>query len=585
MNITLLSVAFLLVIIIIFFSLKYLSNKKVDKIKQELNFFKKGKEYHKESMLVYSKNHKIIFANRTAKDMFSLEKINDDYIVQTVIGLKVENQDPIDFFDALDRESKERGDNFHLRDATLILNNKKIVVNIYVDRSLWNIDGTITCIIDGEVNSKSSGVSQNGEIDFLTGLPSQFKALSDINSLVIESKKASESFSIFLIGIDYFSSIQSTLGQAYTNNVLKKIAKYFNQKCKLNLNIYRMDCDKFLIVSKNTKSVNEARKVAIELISTISNFTKDEITTNITVSSGLVQYPEHGENATKLINHVYLALYEAQKDSVSNIGVFLTENSTMRKDEIKMNEEIRIGLKNREFVLYYQPIFQLKDNQMVGAEALIRWNHPRMGMISANKFLSVAEKTGLIVDIGEYAFKEVIKQRNEWDKLGYNKFQITLNLSLREMQVDKLIEKITILFKDFNVNPKEFNLDITEEDAMVNLEKTQADFAFFKELGLSISLDNFGASQSSLKHLLTLPLSTVKIDRSLIFDLSYNDDHKLAVKGIIDLLHTFNYVVVAEGVETSKEVKILKELKCDQAQGYIFATPLPVKEFQELLKI
>ena len=586
MNMTLLSLVFLFVIITLYFALNYIYNKKFKNIKQELSFFKKDKEYHKESMIIYSKEHKIIFANRSAKDMFSLEINNKNYIIQTVLGLKVENDDAIDFFEALDKQAKLRGDNFHLKNTTLILGNKKITVNIYVDRSLWNIDGTITCIIDADVYSKGSTtvVSQNGEVDFLTGLPSQFKALSDINALVMESKKKSESFSVFLIGIDYFSSIQSTLGQAYTNNVLKKIAKYLNEECNLNLDIYRMDCDKFLIVSKNTDNDDDARKIAIQLISMVSNFTKDDITTNLTVSSGIVRYPDHGKNATKLINHVYLALYEAQKDSISNIKIFVSENSTMRKDEIKMNEEILQGLKNREFSLYYQPIFKLEGNQMVGAEALIRWNHPKMGIVSANKFLSVAEKTGLIVDIGEYAFKEVISQRNKWDALGYNKFQITLNLSLREMQVDKLVEKITILFKEFNVDPKEFNLDITEEDAMVNLEKTQSDFAFFKELGLSISLDNFGASQSSLKHLQTLPLSTVKIDRSLIFDMSYNNDHKIAVQAIINLLHSFGYIVVAEGVETSKEVKILKELGCDQAQGYLFAKPLSVEDFQELLQ-
>ena len=274
----------------------------------------------------------------------------------------------------------------------------------------------------------------------------------------------------------------------------------------------------------------------------------------------------------------------AQKDSVSNIDIFTTESQVVHKSDVKMNEEIAKGLKNKEFLLYYQPVFNLKEEKMIGAEALIRWNHPKMGLVAPDKFLEVAEKTGLIVDIGEYVFREAMKQRKQWDELGFNKFKITLNLSLREMQVDALIKKINILFDEYAVDPLDFNLDITEKDAMSNIDKTVIDFSLFKELGLSISLDHFGAGYSSLKHLQILPLSMLKIDRSLIFDLSSNLDHQMAVKAIVNLAHTLGYEVVAEGVETAKEVKILNHLNCDHAQGYLFSRPLPVFEFQELLR-
>jgi EAL domain-containing protein (putative c-di-GMP-specific phosphodiesterase class I) len=249
-----------------------------------------------------------------------------------------------------------------------------------------------------------------------------------------------------------------------------------------------------------------------------------------------------------------------------------------------MNEEIISGLKNKEFLLYYQPIFNLKEEKMIGAEALIRWNHPQLGLIAPDKFLEVAEKTGLIVNIGEYVFREAMRQRKQWDELGFTKFRITLNLSLREMQVDELIKKINILFEEYQVDPFDFNLDISEKDAMANIEKTAIDFALFKDAGLSISLDHFGAGYSSLKHLQSLPILMLKIDRSLIFDLSSNMDHQTAVKGIISLAHTLGYEVVAEGVETSKEVAVLTNLNCDHAQGYLFSRPLPVFEFQELLR-
>jgi EAL domain-containing protein (putative c-di-GMP-specific phosphodiesterase class I) len=221
---------------------------------------------------------------------------------------------------------------------------------------------------------------------------------------------------------------------------------------------------------------------------------------------------------------------------------------------------------------------------MIGAEALIRWNHPKYGLISPDRFLHVAEKTGLIVDIGEYVFRDAMQQRKRWDELGFKKFRITLNLSLREMQVDQLIKKLDKLFEEYEVDPLDFNLDITEQDAMANIDKTAVDFKLFKDLGLYLSLDHFGAGYSSIKHLQVLPISMIKIDRSLIFDLSTNLDHQMAVKAIIELAHILGYEVVAEGVETKKESTLLHELGCDHAQGYLFSKPIPVFEFQSLLR-
>jgi len=574
----------LLLTVVLFLWLRNNYQKKLSVIDDELRFFKKEKEYYSEAMMVYSKDHKILFANKSAKALFSLEQEKHVYLLKSKVELKIANTEAMDFFDAIERKSNSTQESFEFKGIILIVNGKKKVVTMYVDRSAWNIDGTVTCVIEPQSTSENQLAKSDGKIDFLTGMASQFTSLSDINSLVIESQKKSESFALFLLGIDHFSDIQTTLGQAYSNNVLKNMAKFFKENPDENRKIYRMDCDKFLLVIKHVDADELVRKIARKLMMDIGNYYKDDVNTRLTVSFGVARYPQHGENATKLINHVYIALDEAQKDSVSNIELFSNETQTIHKDEVRMNEDIISALRNKEFLLYYQPVFNLKEEKMIGAEALIRWNHPKMGLVSPDKFLKVAEKTGLIVDIGEYVFREAMKQRKQWDELGFNKFKITLNLSLREMQVDELIKKIAVLFKEYAVDPLDFNLDITEEDAMSTMDKTAIDFALFKELGLSISLDHFGAGYSSLKHLQTLPLSMLKIDRSLIFDLSSNLDHQMAVKGIVSLAHTLGYEVVAEGVETSKEVKILNHLNCDHAQGYLFSRPLPVFEFQELLR-
>jgi len=582
MDIAIISVVIIVIMIGAFFRMNQMHKKKLADVSDELKFFKKEKEYYAEAMMVFSRDHKILFANQSARNIFSLNKENKEFTLGTKVQLKHASAPAIDFFEAVEKKSNATEENFHFKDVLLITDKEKKIVNIYIDKSTWNIDNTITCVIDVPTQSLTS--KKDGQVDFLTGLPSQFSSLSEINSLVMESQKESEYFGLFLVGIDHFNNIQTTLGHNYTNQILKKMANYFIENPDENRKVYRMDCDKFLLVLRHVDDDEQARRLARKLIMDIGIYYKGDNNTRLTTSIGICRYPIHGENATKLINNAYVALDKAQKESEGNIELFSAKTQVIHKDEVRMNEEIVKGLKNSEFLLYYQPVFNLKREEIIGAEALIRWNHPVNGLISPDKFLKVAEKTGLIVDIGEYAFREAMKQRKIWDELGFKKFKITLNLSLREMQVAQLIIKLDRLFEEYAVDPLDFNLDITEKDAMVNIEKTVEDFKLFKELGLSLSLDHFGAGYSSLKHLQILPLSMLKIDRSLIFDLASNLDHQMAVKGIVKLAHTLGYEVVAEGVETSKESSILYGLECDHAQGYLFSRPLPVFEFQELLR-
>lgn len=271
----------------------------------------------------------------------------------------------------------------------------------------------MTCIIDMNIVSpvetnQNTPQTKEGGVDFFTGLPTQFAALTTINTLVIESQKKSRSFALFLLGIDHFRDLQTTLGLAYSNQIIKKMAEYFKKHKEENMRVFRMDCDKFLLVVEKVADEEEARVAARKLVASIGNYYKSDNEVRLTASLGIAMYPMHGENATKLLNQTYIALDSAQKESESNIEFFSKESQAVHKDEVEMNEDIRKGLRNNEFFLYYQPMFSLKNEEMVGAEALIRWKHPKHGLIAADKFLDVAERTGLIVDIGEYVFLSLI---------------------------------------------------------------------------------------------------------------------------------------------------------------------------------
>jgi diguanylate cyclase (GGDEF)-like protein len=491
-----------------------------------------------------------------------------------------------DFFEAIEKLNKENEDSFKLENIFLIISGQEKKVDIYLDKSSWNVNKTITCVIDIRKSQEVTTLNaqKDGSIDFLTGLPSQFLALSDINTLVIESKKKSSSFGIFLLGIDHFKDIQITLGLGYTNQILKNLAQYFIDNPDENIRVYRMEADKFVFLIDGLDEDDLARTMARDIIVSVGNIYRDNNDIRLTSSVGIALYPRDGKNATKLIDNVYLTLDKAQSQSESNIEVFSSEDHVVHVDEVEMNEDIRKGLIKSEFLLYYQPIFDLEGEQVIGAEALLRWKHPKHGLISADKFLDVAEKTGLIVDLGEYAFNEAIQQRQRCEGSTRDDFQITINLSLKEMQVEKLIPRLEMLFDKYKIARNTINLDINEGVAMENIDKTANDFKLFKDFGLSLALDNFGAGYSSFKYLNMLPIDTIKIDRSLIFDLTLNMKHQTTVKAIIELAHTLGYKVVAEGVETSQEASILAALNCDYAQGYLYSRPLPSKEFEELLR-
>jgi len=585
MDITLIMGVSLVIILGIFFVLHIWYKKKTQVLIEELTLFKKEKEYFEEAIMVLSENYDVVFANQSAKILFSLDDKYHKLENAIEIKLKINTLEPADFFEVLQKESGKKENSFHLQNVLLVVLGKIKQVNIYVDKSAWNLNKTISCVIDmhAVTPTKVKVIQKDGGIDFFTGLPSQFSALTDINTLIMKTQKSSASFSLFLFGIDHFNELQTTLGLSFSNKIIKDVSEYLSKNDEA-ITVYRMDCDKFLLVSEKIQSNEEIHTVAKKIIIDMKNSDSENSNVHLTTSMGIVKYPEDGENAAKLINHVYIALDEAQKESESNIAFFTTEFQAMQKDELEMNEEIQAGLKNHEFFLYYQPMFNLKTEEMIGAEALIRWNHPELGLITADKFLEVAKKTGLIIDIGEYVFREAIKQRRVWNDEGLKKFKITLNLSLKEMQVDKLIQKLEILFEDNSIDPRDFNLDITEKSAMDNVERTAMDFKLFKDLGLSISLDHFGENSSSLKHLQMFPLSMIKIDRSLIFDLYSNLDHQITVKAMITLIHSLGFEAVAEGVETSKESALLYDFGCDHAQGYLFSKPLPAKELEELLR-
>ncbi|HHD73045.1 MAG TPA: EAL domain-containing protein, partial [Epsilonproteobacteria bacterium] len=266
------------------------------------------------------------------------------------------------------------------------------------------------------------------------------------------------------------------------------------------------------------------------------------------------------------------------------VEIFKKENINIQNDDMLLTNEIKLGLERKEFEVYYQPVIDLETEQIRGAEALIRWNHPRFGLITPARFIHLAELSGLIRDIGDYVLKETIYQHRRWSDYGFKNIEISVNISAYELLVESPAEKLEKLFADYSVDPAHFSFNISEREMMHDIEKTKSSFSILDKIGVKLSISHFGANGSSASLLQELPIHTLKIDHSLLKDIDKDPYHQEMVKAITLLARTHHLKTVAEKIETRGQYAMLKTLGCDEAYGYIFAKPSPVFEFQELLR-
>ncbi|MBL0720981.1 MAG: EAL domain-containing protein, partial [Sulfurovum sp.] len=233
---------------------------------------------------------------------------------------------------------------------------------------------------------------------------------------------------------------------------------------------------------------------------------------------------------------------------------------------------------------YYQPYIDMNSGTIEGAEALIRWKHPDRGLISPIEFIPLAEKTGFIIELGKFVIEEAIKQQKKWELFDFHKLPIAINLSLREIETGDMVDFVEQLLKKYQINPALLNFEITENIGMVNAEVAKKEFLALKKLGVSLALDDFGTGYASFSYLKDFPLDILKIDLTFISNIIANEEHQKIVKAMINLGHNFNLKVIAKGIEDKETHDLIQSYKCDMAQGYYFSKPLPVFEFQELIR-
>ena len=304
----------------------------------------------------------------------------------------------------------------------------------------------------------------------------------------------------------------------------------------------------------------------------------------ISTSIGIALYPDNGKNVETLINNADTALYKAKELGKNTFRYYSSDMNDQAKERIKLENKLRYAIKDQEFLLYYQPQYDIDTSKLVGMEALIRWQNEEMGLVPPGDFIPMAEETGLIIPIGDWVIQSACRQGKLWHDLGFRDLHLGANLSTLQLFDPQLVQKVKSALETTQFNPNFLELEITETAMLHDTERAIQILSELKELGVKISLDDFGTGYSSLIHLKVFPTDTLKIDQAFIRNADLKGRDGAIISAIIDMCLKLQIKVVGEGVETKDSLNFLKKRNCHIAQGYFFSPPLPTEKFQKLLE-
>ncbi len=421
--------------------------------------------------------------------------------------------------------------------------------------------------------------------DSLTGLANREYFNITLTRSVEQAKRRNQTLGLMFLDLDHFKEINDTLGHLMGDKLLVCIAERL-QSCVRSIDfIARLGGDEFVIILDDIKTSKTATNIAEKILAALSN-PVDLANSEVFISSsvGITLFPDDATNVNDLLKYADVTMYKAKDSGRNNFQFYTSELNTKIIQAIDMKNDLRGAISRNELLLYYQPKINIIDNKIVGAEALIRWQHPIRGMVPPNDFIPVAEQSGLIIDIGQWVIKEAIKQTKKWQKTLLPDFGMAINLSVRQFQNRDLIDFIDAKLVQSAVNASTIELEITESLLMEKSEQEQDILKELSEKGFKISMDDFGTGYSSLSYLKRFTIDILKIDRSFISEVMSNPDDAEIVKAIIVMAHALKLIVVAEGVENEAQMDFLKQLKCDQSQGFLVSKPIPETEFEQLFR-
>lgn len=420
--------------------------------------------------------------------------------------------------------------------------------------------------------------------DVLTGLPNRALLTYRINFALNMAQRSHAQLAVMFLDLDHFKNVNDTLGHHIGDELLKEVAKRLKSAVREQDTVSRLGGDEFILVLPDTDADGAAR-VAEKLLKVIAQPCQiEQYEQVITPSIGIVMYPGDGEDVESLFKCADVAMYRAKHDGRNSYQFFTQEMQTHSARTLQLDNALRRALERDQLRLHYQPQVSLQDGRIIGAEALLRWQHPELGAVSPAEFIPIAESSGQILPIGEWVLRSAVHQLKVWMDSGLEPMTMAVNLSAVQFRHPHLPELVTQILEEAKLPPQYLELELTEGVAMDAPLRAMAVMDNLHQRGIRMSIDDFGTGYSSLSHLKRFQVYKLKIDQSFVSNITEDPEDQTIVVAIISLAGCLGLQTIAEGVETEEQLAFLREQGCNEVQGYYFSKPLPAAEFERLLR-
>jgi diguanylate cyclase (GGDEF)-like protein len=439
---------------------------------------------------------------------------------------------------------------------------------------------------NAEVVVLENEIVEDGFYDPLTGFPKR-SIFSEHLGCSIERRKQHDdySFAVLYLDLDQFKSINDKLGDRVSDLILVEVARKIKRCLRSEDKVARVGQDEFTVLLDDIKDFSDAARIAERIQKSLENpFKVGGREYLISVSIGIAISEKGQDDPTDLIQKAEIAKNRAKSRGKARHEMFNSNTQAASNGLIRLESALWQALERQDFRVYYQPIVSLETGRIIGAEALVRWQHPDRGLLPPSDFISLAEETGLIVPINEWVLRTACIQSKEWQIPGHPQLHVAVNFTARQFQQPDLTGLIRKVLRETDTPPQALELEITESTAIKNINNSVRLLKELRSMGLQISIDDFGTGYSSMSYLKDFPVNTLKIDRSFVRDIGCNDNDLTLIKTIISMAHTLKLNVIAEGVETEDQIAFLLSHHCDRIQGFLFSRPVPAEEFTKLIK-
>ncbi len=420
--------------------------------------------------------------------------------------------------------------------------------------------------------------------DSLTNLPNRLLFEDRLEHALAQAKRQKRQLAVLFLDLDRFKNINDSLGHAMGDELLKEVAKRLQNILRDDDTAARLGGDEFTVLVENIDDPSQAAVVASKIQDEFKHpFKIANRELHVTSSIGISIFPEDGKDVANLTKNADAAMYQAKEQGRNNYRYYTSELTRSAFERLLLETELRSALKDDQLLLYYQPQISLKNGEMTGAEALLRWHHPRLGIIPPARFIPLAEESGLIHEIGNWVLSEACEQTRYLYKQGLFQGRMAVNLSVRQIMQTDLILRFEQIIAESGCPPNMLQLEVTEGIFMGQMKHSVPVLDVFKKLGVSIAIDDFGTGYSSLSYLKQLPIDKLKIDRSFIRDMPHDSDAVAITQAIVSLGKNLGLRITAEGIETMAQQSLLQKMGCQEGQGYLYSPPVPAEVFEQML--